>query len=125
MSSKTIVITGATGVLGSLVAKSFAERGENLVLFSREQAKLDSLTRDLALPSNRVYAQTVDLLDGQALHSAAGAVVSKFGSVHALIHLIGGWVGGKTIPDSSSDELKSMLDQHVWTTYNLLQSFFI
>jgi len=122
---KTIVITGATGVLGNLVAKTFAkqERGQNIVLLGKDQNKLDSLTRDLDLPTERFYAQAVDLLDGQAVHDSAQAVVSKFGSVHALIHLVGGWTGGKTIPESSADDFESMLNQHAWTTFHLLQAF--
>ncbi|MBL8101813.1 MAG: SDR family oxidoreductase [Anaerolineales bacterium] len=121
--NKTVVITGATGALGSLVAKTFAGRGENIVLLDRNQARLDSLTADLNLPSNRIHAQVTDLLDAQALHDSAEAVHSKFGSVHALIHLVGGWVGGKTIPASSRDDLESMFNQHVWTTFHLFQSF--
>lgn len=121
--NKTVVITGATGVLGNLVAKTFAERGENIVLLDHNQTKLDSLTADLNLPSNRIHVQVIDLLDAQALRDSAEAVHSKFGSVHALIHLVGGWVGGKTIPESSRDDLESMLDQHVWTTFHLFQSF--
>jgi 3-oxoacyl-[acyl-carrier protein] reductase len=120
---KTVVITGSTGVLGHLVAKTFAERGHNIALLDRDQTKLDSVTRDLNLPADRVYTKILDLTDTQALHDSAEAVHSKFGGIHALIHLVGGWTGGKTIPDSSSDDLKFMLDQHVWTTFNLLQSF--
>lgn len=120
---KTIVITGATGELGQLVAKTFAERGHNIALLDRDQTKLDSVVRKLDLPNDRLYTKIIDLADTQALHDSAEAVHSKFGSVHGLIHLVGGWVGGKTIPDSSSDDLKFMLDQHVWTTFNLLQAF--
>jgi 3-oxoacyl-[acyl-carrier protein] reductase len=122
---KTIVITGATGVLGNLVAKTFAERGHNIVLLNRDQNKLDTLIRDLNLPTERLYAQTIDLLNGQAVHDAAETVLSKFGtrSVHALIHLVGGWTGGKTIPESSAEDFESMLNQHVWTTFHLLQAF--
>ena len=40
MNQKTIVITGATGVLGNLVAKTFAERGDNIVLLNRDQVKI-------------------------------------------------------------------------------------
>ena len=123
MKSKTIVITGATGVLGNLVAKTFAERGHNIALLAKDQAKLDSLARDLDLPKERLYAQAIDLLNGKAVHDSAQAVLSKFGSIHALIHLVGGWTGGKTIPESSKDDFESMLDQHVWTTFHLLQAF--
>jgi len=120
---KTVVITGATGVLGNLVAKTFAEQGHNIALLAKDQNKLDSLTRDLNLPTERLYTQAIDLLDGQAVHDSAQAVVSKFESIHALIHLVGGWTGGKTIPESSKDDFESMLNQHVWTTFHLLQAF--
>ncbi len=120
---KTVVISGATGVLGNLVAKTFAERGHNIVLLGKDQGKLDSLTRDLDLPAERLYTQAIDLLNGQAVHDSAQAAVAKFGSVHALIHLVGGWTGGKTIPESSVDDFESMLNQHVWTTFHLLQAF--
>ncbi len=123
MKSKTIVITGATGVLGNLVAKTFAELGYNIAILGRGQIRLDSLVHDLNLPSERLYAQTIDLLDGPAVHDSAQAVLSKFGSVHALIHLVGGWTGGKTIPESNADDFESMLNQHAWTTFHLLQAF--
>jgi len=121
--TKTIVITGATGVLGNLVARTFAERGHNIALLAHDQNKLDSLVTDLNLPKERLYTQTIDLLNGPAVHDSAKAVLSKFGSVHALIHLVGGWTGGKTIPESSKDDFEFMLNQHVWTTFHLLQVF--
>jgi 3-oxoacyl-[acyl-carrier protein] reductase len=120
--TRTIVITGSTGELGHLVAKTFAEHGHNIALLERDQTKLDSVIADLKLPAERLYTQIVDLSDASALRDSAEVVHSKFGSVHALIHLVGGWTGGKTIPDSSGDDLKFMLDQHVWTTFNLLQA---
>ena len=120
---KTIVITGATGVLGNLVAKTFAADGHNIALLDRDETKLESLVRELNLPSERLHAQTIDLLNGQAVQDSAEAVRSKFGSVHALIHLVGGWTGGKTIPESNAADLDSMINQHVWTTYHLLKSF--
>ena len=121
--NKTIVITGATGVLGSVVAKTFAGMGHNLALLDIDKNKLDSLARDLNLPSERLYTQTVNLLDGQALQDSAGAVVSKFGSVHALFHLVGGWVGGKSFTETPADDLELMLNQHIRTTFNLFKAF--
>jgi NAD(P)-dependent dehydrogenase (short-subunit alcohol dehydrogenase family) len=120
---RTIVITGATGVLGNLVTKTFAAQGHNLALLDKDQEKLDLIVRDLNLPSERLHAQTVDLLDAKALQDSAEAVLSKFGSVHALFHLVGGWVGGQTFVDTPHDDLEFMLNQHVRTTFNLFKSF--
>ena len=121
--NRTVVITGATGALGSKTAHAFAGRGHSLVLLDRNQDRLDALTRDLNLPDERLFASVVDLRNGDAVHSTAEAVSVKFGGAHALIHLVGGWAGGKTLIEFSAEELKLMLDQHVWTTFHLFQSF--
>lgn len=121
--NKTIVITGATGALGSLVAKTFAAQGHKLALLDIDPKKLDSLSRDLNLPADRLLTQTIDLLDAQALQDSAEAVLAKFGNVHALFHLVGGWVGGKTFVETPHGDLEFMLSQHVRTTFNLFKSF--
>src|SRR5512140_2584017 len=120
---RIIVSTGATGVLGSKTAQAFASRGHSLVLLDNDQSKLDALTRELHLPAERLFASMIDLRNGEALRSTAEAVAVKFGGVQALIHLVGGWIGGKTIVESGATDLDFMLGQHVWTTFHLFQSF--
>jgi NAD(P)-dependent dehydrogenase (short-subunit alcohol dehydrogenase family) len=121
--NKVVVITGATGVLGSLVSRTFGEHGHSLALLDHNQEKLDSLARDLHLPDGRLFHLAIDLRDGEAVHSAAEAVTAKFGSVHALIHLVGGWTGGKTIVETPASDFDFILKQHAWTTFHLFQSF--
>src|SRR5512138_453873 len=121
--NKTVVITGATGALGSKAAHAFAGRGHSLVLLDNDQNKLDTLTRELHLPEERLFASVIDLRDRDALRRAAGTVTAKFGAVHALIHLVGGWIGGKTLIEASAADLDFMLGQHVWTTFHLFQTF--
>jgi len=121
--SNVVVITGATGALGIKTAQAFAERDYSLALFDHDQARLDSLTHDLNLPDKRLFTSVVDLRNGQAVRDSAEAVAAKFGRVHALIHLVGGWTGGKTFPETSEDDLHFMLGQHVWTTFYLFQAF--
>jgi len=123
MNNKVVLITGATGALGKKTAHAFASRGHSLVLLDNDQHKLDSLTRDLNLSAERMLASVVDLRNGDAVRATAEAVSAKFGPVHALIHLVGGWVGGKLISEASIQDMDSMLGQHVWTTFHLFQSF--
>jgi len=121
--NKVVVITGATGALGNKTAHAFAERGHSLALLDRDQNRLDSLERDLNLPEERFFTSALDLRDKQAVHDSAEAVANKLGGVHALIHLVGGWTGGKTLTEAGEEELTSMLDQHVWTTFHLFHAF--
>jgi NAD(P)-dependent dehydrogenase (short-subunit alcohol dehydrogenase family) len=120
---KTVVITGATGALGSKTAHAFAGRGHSLVLLDNDQAKLDALTRDLSLSADRLHAEVIDLRDAEAVRATAQAVAAKFSGIHALIHLVGGWVGGKTLVEGDATDLDFMLGQHVWTTFHLFHSF--
>ena len=123
MNNRVVVVTGATGVLGGLSARTFAEQGASLALLSTDQDKLDALARDLNLPDDHILPHAVNLLDESAVQNAAKAVSAKFGRVDALVHLVGGWTGGKTIAESDADEFKFMLDQHAWTTIHLLRAF--
>lgn len=121
--NRTILITGATGALGAKAAREFAARGHSLVLLDRNQDRLDVLSKDLNLPEERLFASVVDLRDADAVRATAEAVASQFGGIHALFHLVGGWVGGKTLIEASGEDLDSMLGQHVWTTFHLFQAF--
>ena len=120
---KTVVITGATGELGKKTAEAFAARGHSLVLLDRNQDRLDALTEDLNLPAERLLVSMVDLRDGEAVRATAEAAAAKFGGVQALIHLVGGWVGEKTLVEGDAKDLDLMLSQHIWTTFHLFQAF--
>jgi NAD(P)-dependent dehydrogenase (short-subunit alcohol dehydrogenase family) len=88
-----------------------------------DPARLDPLAAGLKLPESRLLAQTVDLLDPAATRSAAEAVAAKFGRIDILLHLVGGWTGGKTLVETPASDLEFMLKQHIWTTFNVLQAF--
>ncbi len=123
LAGRVFVITGATGATGKLAAREFAERGASLVLIGADQNKLDFLARDLNLPSERILTLTADLRQPDAVRSAAEAATVKFGRIDGLIHLVGGWVGGKTIAETPIKDFESMLSQHAWTTFYLFQEF--
>jgi NAD(P)-dependent dehydrogenase (short-subunit alcohol dehydrogenase family) len=123
LENRTVVITGASGGLGSQLAADIGGAGANLALLERDPGKLASVVASLGLPSSRVLTHAVDLLDGDAARTAAAAVVGNYGHVDVLIHVVGGWVGGKTLTDTPAADLMSMLNQHVWTTFNVLQAF--
>ncbi len=123
LENRVAVITGASGGLGSVVTRELAARGAYLALLDRDPDKLAALTDRLSLPERRMLARTVDLLDPSETKSAAEAVAVKFGRIDILLHLVGGWTGGKTILEVPADDLTFMLNQHVWTSFHVTQAF--
>lgn len=123
LQDRTAVITGATGELGTVLARQLAACGVKLALLSRDADKLDSLATNLALPESQLVKVSVDLLDYAATKAAARAVAARFGRVDILLHTVGGWTGGKTLLEAPPADLEFMLNQHVWTSFNVVQSF--
>ena len=121
--NRTIVITGATGGLGKKTVETFAAHGHSLILLDRHQDRLDELARSLNISAERLLTAVVDLRDGEAVRAIAESAAARFGGVQGLIHLIGGWVGGKTLVESDAKDLDFMLSQHIWTTFYLFQAF--
>jgi len=123
LENRVAVITGATGNLGRVVAKYFAEQGARLALFGTNAEKLETLARKLNLPAGRVLKHIVDLRNTEATKAAANAVMAKFGRVDILLNLVGGWTGGKPVGEFVAREVDEMLQQHLWTTFHLAQAF--
>jgi NAD(P)-dependent dehydrogenase (short-subunit alcohol dehydrogenase family) len=119
---RVAVITGATGGLGSVVARSLAERGARLALFSTNLERLERLASELGLPADRVLTGAFDFTKPDAAQSAAGMVLEKFGRAHILAHLVGGWTGGTALTEVAAGDLSNMLNQHVWTTFYLARA---
>jgi NAD(P)-dependent dehydrogenase (short-subunit alcohol dehydrogenase family) len=123
LEKRVAVISGATGGLGRVVVRQLAERGAHLALLGREAERLARLARELGLPDERYLAQAADLNDPSAVRAAADAVLERFGRVEILLHLVGGWVGGKPVVEVAAEDVALMLQQHVWTTFHLAQAF--
>jgi NAD(P)-dependent dehydrogenase (short-subunit alcohol dehydrogenase family) len=123
LEKRTVVITGASGALGSSLAREVASAGANLALLERSEEKLAALVDSLGLAPERVLAHPVDLSDPLATEAAAQAVAERFGRVDALLHLVGGWTGGKPLLQTEPAELDTMLNQHVRTSFNALRAF--
>jgi len=123
LENRTIVISGATGGLGAVIAKELAGKQVNLALLGKDPERLENLGNSLAIPESRIFTRSVDLLDAKDTISAAESINLKYGKVDVLLHVVGGWTGGKTIVESTAEDLSFMLEQHIWTSYNVTRAF--
>lgn len=119
---KVAVITGATGGLGSVVTRQLAKLGANVVLVGTTPEKLDLLGNALELPGEKWLSIAADLTTKEGAQEILNAVMNKFGRVDILIHLIGGWIGGKPLSQVQAEDVEDMLKQHVWSTFYVAQA---
>ena len=87
MTGRIFAITGASGVLGSAVAKAAAERGARVALI--DFADHAEVLKDCG--PDALMLGGVDLTDAVAASAAIDAVADRFGGLDALINVAGGF----------------------------------
>jgi NAD(P)-dependent dehydrogenase (short-subunit alcohol dehydrogenase family) len=117
-----VLITGATGPLGRVVARRFARDGARIALVGRDHGRLAELGEGLGVGPDRWMPVPGELIDAGSADAVAGAVTAQWGRIDVLVHLVGGWAGGTAVVDLDHDEVRGMLDQHVWTTLQIIQA---
>ncbi len=120
---RVVVITGATGGLGKIAARFFGQAGYRLALFSTNLEKLNQLAHDLNLSQENYLIGSFDFREPDSAQQALQMTFERFGRVDILLHLMGGWTGGKPLPEIATDQLKTMLEQHTWSTFYILKAF--
>ena len=92
---KTAFVTGAASGIGLAMARTFLDRGMNVMLADVEQAALDQAVHSLSNHGDRVASVTADVSVGEAVAEAAERAIKTFGKVHVLANNAGVSKGGK------------------------------
>lgn len=89
LTNKRILLTGATGGVGYLLAKKLAEKGAVLALVGRDVSKLNALQSDIERNGGKAITMVADLsLDGSA-HRLVETARQQLGSIDILINNAG------------------------------------
>jgi NAD(P)-dependent dehydrogenase (short-subunit alcohol dehydrogenase family) len=115
------MVTGATGGLGRVLVRDLATEGWDLVLVGSSAERLAALVADLGLVPETVATIRANLRDRLAAVAAIDTAYERFGRVDALAHLVGGWTGGMHVGRSPDEPYADMLDQHFWTSLNMVR----
>jgi NAD(P)-dependent dehydrogenase (short-subunit alcohol dehydrogenase family) len=94
VAGKVVLITGAAGQVGQVVAREFAANGARLALVDRQNDRLKEMfnTIDRAL-----LIGAIDITRPESVATMAEKVNSELGRIDALINLAGGWRGGEPL----------------------------
>jgi NAD(P)-dependent dehydrogenase (short-subunit alcohol dehydrogenase family) len=83
--TKTVLITGATGKLGSAIARHLAPLGWGLVLTARNAKRCEPLAQELRAQGATVHAVTLDLLVHDSVESLAARIADLGVSVTHVV----------------------------------------
>jgi len=102
MASPIVLITGASGGLGGPVTEAFLASGALVAGSARHIA-------DAAFSHPNFHAFPADLAEAAQARTVADAVVARHGRIDALVHVTGGFAGGKPVHESDDAVWDQML----------------
>jgi NAD(P)-dependent dehydrogenase (short-subunit alcohol dehydrogenase family) len=119
---QTIVITGATGVLGGEIACALVGVGANVALLDRNLDPAKGLLDLMGPGASRAVVVYGDVLDVASLRAAADQIVAQFGRVDALVNAAGGnkpeatAFGDRKFFDMPAEAVRSVFDLNMLGT---------
>jgi NAD(P)-dependent dehydrogenase (short-subunit alcohol dehydrogenase family) len=112
LDQKIALITGAKGGVGASVTEAFLTAGATVIGVSRSIQASD-------FPHPRFAAMPAELSTGESARKLTDAVAAKFQRIDIVVHLVGGFAGGKPVHETDDATLEQMLD------VNLKSAFFV
>lgn len=87
--SMRVLLTGATGGIGRVMARRLLEQGAHVLLVARDDFGLESLRRSLAFAGDRVHTHAADITDGLARELLCEVARQWHGGINVLINNAG------------------------------------
>ncbi len=115
---QAVGIIGATGGIGSALAKRLADAGHPLALAARDQARLDALAA--SIPGDHM-THTLDATQPSQVVDFAKAAADRFGGLVGLANCVGSIVIAPA--DRTSDEqFEQTLRLNLWSAFGAVQA---
>lgn len=92
--NKNIIVTGASGVIGSAISVALAKNGAKLVILGRNEKKLQITFNKISEFKNEHLQFACDVLNLESLKKVKTEILEKFAKVDALINVAGGATKG-------------------------------
>src|SRR6202035_1454507 len=111
---KVVVVTGALGALGKVVAETALARGARV-------AGVDHAPSQIPATADRIELGGVDLSDAAQAKTAIDAIAEQFGRLDVLINIAGGFAF-ETVAEGETTTWQRMYALNVLTALNASRS---
>ncbi len=105
LSGKTVVVTGASGGIGRGLVQGFADEGCNVVLASRDEAKMREVEESCTDRPGRTLVVPTDVTDRASVESLRQRAEEAFGEIQILVNNAGGVAHPRSWEEKPQDEI--------------------
>ena len=107
---KTVVITGGTGGLGTSLVRRLMVEDYRLAVTYLLPDEAREFEQEIDVDEDRLLLTRVDATNPEAVESLFKDVSDKWGAIHGLCSLVGGWAGGRDVEETDDVRFDRMLD---------------
>ncbi|HEY7822303.1 MAG TPA: SDR family NAD(P)-dependent oxidoreductase [Acidimicrobiia bacterium] len=115
--TKTIVITGGTGGLGTALARRLIAKDYRLAVTYLLPDEAQAFETEFEVDEERVMLTRVDCTNAEAVNSYIKEVADRWGEIHGLCSLVGGWAGGRDVEETDDVRFERMLDLNLRSAF--------
>lgn len=115
LQDRAVLITGANGGLGHAVTQAFLDADARVVGVARK-------IQDSEFANPRFSAISADISTAESARALVAAAQARLGRIDALIHLVGGFAGGKSVAETDDGTLEKMFALNFHSAFHLVQA---
>jgi NAD(P)-dependent dehydrogenase (short-subunit alcohol dehydrogenase family) len=119
---KVVVVAGGTGGLGNAVSGAFLEEDAKVVVTYHKEEEFVALKRAAGAKAAALEGFVVDVTDEAATSEFIGGVLSRHGTVDALVNTVGGYAGGVKLWELDTKMFDTMLSLNLRSGYALARA---
>ena len=110
LKDRVAIITGASGNLGSAVAKKLINSGSKLALVDRHLDILQNVYKGDFDPENTMFVAPADVLDKSSVESMTTDTLDRFNRIDILVNTVGGYSAGTPTHETTLETWDYMLN---------------
>lgn len=102
LQGQVAIVTGGTGVLGSVMARGLARAGASVGILGRRRERAEAVAQAIAAEGGAALALPADVLDRGQLETARAAVLERWQRLDVLVNAAGGNMPSATLAPGRS-----------------------
>lgn len=112
-----VIVTGGTGALGRYVTKAFLEEGARVATTYVVDAEVPETKELLGPLAEDMRPYRVDVTSEEEVTAFVSRALEDFGKVDVLVNVVGGYMGGPTVTETSLKDWRFMMDLNLTSAF--------
>ena len=120
--SRSIIITGGTGGLGTALAQLLLDAGDRVAityLLPEEAARFEE---EIGLDESKIKLRRVDATGAEPMKAFMNEVASSWGAIQGVAALVGGWAGGRDVETTDDVRFERMIDLNLRSAFTTVRA---